>query len=420
MSLTRRKFLATGAAAGGGLVVGGVGGYLAAGGEDDASASASGTGRIPYYGRHQAGITTPQQDRLHFASFDVTTSSARELRAMLEAWTIAAARMTQGDPAGPQVTNPDAPPDDTGEATGLGASRLTITIGFGPTLFEKNGRDRLGLKSKMPSALKPLPALPSDDLIEEISGGDICVQACSDDPQTAFHAVRNLARIGRGTVTMRWSQLGFGRTSSTSSAQETPRNLMGFKDGTNNITAEENAKTLNEHVWAQASDGAPWMDGGSYVVTRRIRMLIEVWDRNSLADQENTFGRKKASGAPLTGIKEHDQPEYEAKDPEGAPLIPATAHIRHAAPENNDGIRLLRRGYSFTDGFDPQLGQLDAGLFFIAYQRDAHKQFVPIQTRLGKNDELNEYIIHRSSALFAVPPGVAKPGSGFVGDGLFS
>ena len=65
------------------------------------------------------------------------------------------------------------------------------------------------------------------------------MQACADDPQVAFHAVRNLARIGRGIVVMRWSQLGFGRTSSTSTAQETPRNLMGFKDGTNNITAEE-------------------------------------------------------------------------------------------------------------------------------------------------------------------------------------
>jgi deferrochelatase/peroxidase EfeB len=417
--LTRRKFLATGAVVGGGVAVGGVGGYLAADGADDAR-GADGTGRIPFYGEHQAGITTPQQDRLHFAAFDVTTSSARELRAMLEAWTLAAARMTQGDPAGPQVSNPDAPPDDTGEALGLGASRLTITIGFGPTLFELGGRDRFGLKSRMPSALRPLPALPSDDLIDEISNGDICVQACSDDPQTAFHAVRNLARIGRGTVTMRWSQLGFGRTSSTSSTQETPRNLMGFKDGTNNIKSEEGAPELNKQIWAQASDGAAWMAGGSYVVTRRIRMLIEVWDRNSLADQENTFGRKKASGAPLTGTHENDAPEYAAKDPDGRPLIPATAHIRHAAPENNGGIRLLRRGYSFTDGFDPRLGQLDAGLFFIAYQRDAHKQFVPIQTSLGRNDELNEYIIHRSSALFAVPPGVARPGGGFLGDGLFN
>ncbi len=419
MALNRRQFLTTAGAAGGGLVLGGVGGYIAAGGDENAVA-AEGTGQVPFYGAHQAGIVTPQQDRLHFASFDVTTTSARELRAMLEAWTVAAARMTTGKPAGPQNESPDAPPDDTGEAMGLAPSRLTITIGFGPSLFGAGGRDRLGLGSKMPAALKPLPALPSDELNPAISDGDICVQACSDDPQTAFHAVRNLARIGRGTVAMRWSQLGFGRTSSTSSAQATPRNLMGFKDGTNNITAEEGEKVLNDQVWAQRSDGATWMAGGSYMVTRRIRMLIEVWDRNSLADQEGTFGRKKASGAPVTGMREHDQPEYDAKGPDGKPLIAETAHIRLAAPENNGGIRMLRRGYSFTDGFDPDLGQLDAGLFFIAYQRNAHKQFVPIQTRLGKTDELNEYIVHRSSALFAVPPGVPNQSGRFVGEGIFS
>lgn len=421
MPLSRRQFIGAAGAAGGGLVVGGVGGYLAAGGAEEAQA-APGTGSVPFYGKHQAGIITPQQDRLHFASFDVTTSSARELREMLEAWTVAAARITAGDMTGPQNTNPDAPPDDTGEALGLGPSRLTVTIGFGPSLFGagRGARDRFGFAKKMPEFLEPLPALPGDELDPEISDGDICIQACSDDPQAAFHAVRNLARIGRGVVTMRWSQLGFGRTSSTSSAQETPRNLFGFKDGTNNITAEESESELNKHLWAQASDGAAWMAGGSYMVTRRIRMLIEVWDRNVLTEQEATFGRKKVSGAPLTGAKERDFPQYDAKAADGQPLIPETAHIRNAAPENNGGIRMLRRGYSFTDGYDPQLGQLDAGLFFISFQRNPHLQFVPIQTRLGKNDELNEYIIHRSSGLFAVPPGVAKPGAGFIGEGLFS
>ena len=414
MSLSRRQFLTTAGAAGGGLVLGGVGGYLVA--SDEAEAAAPGTGSVPFFGEHQAGILTPQQDRLHFASFDVTTSSARELRAMLEAWTIAAARITKGELTGPQNENPDAPPDDTGEAMGLGPSRLTVTIGFGPTLFDR----RFGLAKKLPANLKPLPALPGDELDLAISGGDICVQACSDDPQTAFHAVRNLARIGRGVVVMRWSQLGFGRTSSTSSSQDTPRNLFGFKDGTNNITAEEPAKQFDKHLWAQGADGADWMAGGSYMVTRRIRMLTEVWDRNSLVEQENTFGRKKVTGAPLTGMKEHDVPQYDAKAADGAKIIPETSHIRNAAPENSGGIRMLRRGYSFTDGFDPVLGQLDAGLFFISYQRNPHLQFVPIQTRLGKHDELNEYIVHRSSALFAVPPGVPdKPGR-FVGEGLFT
>jgi deferrochelatase/peroxidase EfeB len=420
MPLNRRKFLVNAGVAGGALAVGGVGGFIA-GQDDEASASSlTGTGIIPFHGTYQAGITTPQQDRLHFAAFDVITKDKNQLRGMLVAWSEAAARMTQGLPAAKPATNVYAPPTDTGEAVGLAPSRLTVTIGFGPTLFKKNGRDRFGIASQMPAALKPLPALPADDLIDAISNGDICVQACADDPQTAFHAVRNLARIGRGTVAMRWSQLGFGRTSSTSSAQETPRNLLGFKDGTNNIKSEEGPDVLDKQLWVQKGDGPEWMTNGSYLVSRRIRMLIEVWDRNSLVDQEDTIGRKKESGAPQTGMNEHDTPDYSAKSATGKPLIPRDAHIRNAAPENNDGIRMLRRGYSFTDGFDPQLGQLDAGLFFISYQRNAHKQFVPIQERLGSIDALNEYIIHRSSALFAVPPGVPNAPGRYVGDTLFS
>jgi deferrochelatase/peroxidase EfeB len=241
------------------------------------------------------------------------------------------------------------------------------------------------------------------------------VQACADDPQIVFHAVRNLARIGRGVVTMRWSQLGFGRTSRTTDAQVTPRNLMGFKDGTRNLTAEDTAG-LERFVWV--GDEAPaWMRGGSYLVARRIRMLIEVWDRASLGDQERTIGRVKSTGAPLGGRLEHDEVDLEAQGATG-PVIPLDAHIRLAAPSTNHDQKMLRRGYSFTDGFDPELGQLDAGLFFIAFQRDPHKQFAAIQRRLGQGDHLNEYIKHVGSALFAVPPGVGPGGS--IGDGLFA
>ncbi|MCW3040751.1 MAG: Tat-translocated enzyme, partial [Solirubrobacterales bacterium] len=300
-------------------------------------------------------------------------------------------------------------------------SRLTVTIGLGPGLFaDADGRDRLGLASRRPVALRALPALPGDELRPELCGGDLCVQACADDPQVAFHAVRNLARAARGVAVMRWSQLGFGRTSSTSREQETPRNLMGFKDGTSNITAEEGATVLGRHVWHDPADaGAAWMTGGSYLVSRRIRMLIEVWDRASLADQEATIGRAKASGAPLGGTREREALPLHRRDAAGRPLIPVDAHVRLAAPASNDGVRVLRRGYSFTDGFDPQLGQLDAGLFFLAFMQDPHRQFVPLQNRLGAHDALNEYIKHVSSAVFAVPPGVPDRSGRFVGDGLF-
>jgi deferrochelatase/peroxidase EfeB len=268
---------------------------------------------------------------------------------------------------------------------------------------------------KRPAALKPLPPLPGDELSPAESGGDICVQACSDDPQVAFHAIRNLARIGRGTVAMRWSQLGFGRTSTTSRSQDTPRNLMGLKDGTANIKAED-TEAMERFVWV-GDEGPGWMEGGSYMVARRIRMLLEVWDRASLQDQERTIGRHKYSGAPLGG-KDEFEPLPLDEQRNGHPLIPVDSHVRLASAKENSGARILRRGYSFTDGVDESLGELEAGLFFICFQRDPAKQFVPIQERLGQVDALNEYIKHVGSALFAVPPG-AKPG-GYIGERLFS
>jgi deferrochelatase/peroxidase EfeB len=301
---------------------------------------------------------------------------------------------------------------DTGEALGLSAANLTVTVGFGPSLFD----DRFGLAGKRPAALAPIPALPGDTLDPQRSNGDLGVQACADDPQVAFHAIRNFARLARGTAVLRWSQLGFGRTSSTSTAQATARNLMGFKDGTNNIKAED-AEEMARFTWVGSETDQPWMRGGSYLVARRIRMLVESWDTDSLADQERVFGRFKNSGAPLTGRHEFDDVDLEAlRDNE--PVIPIDSHIRLASPKTNGGLKILRRGYSYTDGIDPVTGLLDAGLFFVAFQKDPRRQFVPLQRRLGSHDRLNEYIRHTGSALFAVPPGLTGPGD-WWGKALF-
>jgi deferrochelatase/peroxidase EfeB len=393
--LTRGRLLAAGAA-GAGVALGGVGvERLTAGGGDAAAGEP-----VPFYGDRQAGIVTPTQDRLHFAASDVVTESRSELRGLMRAWTEAAARMSLGEPVG-ETGRRLAPPVDTGEAAGLSPARLTVTFGFGPKLF-----DRFGLERSRPAALVDLPAFAGDELDPERSGGDIAVQACADDPQVAFHAVRNLARIGRGAVVMRWSQLGFGRTSSTSRAQETPRNLMGFKDGTNNLKLED-GRALTEHVWVPSNAEPSWLRGGTFMVTRRIRMLIEVWDRASLDDQERTIGRRKQSGAPFGRTDEFD--------PVALAKTPVDAHIRLAAPAENAGRRILRRGYSFTDGMDVELGQLDAGLFFISYQQDP-AAFVELQRRLASSDALNEYIKHTGSALFACPPGARE--GGYVGETL--
>jgi deferrochelatase/peroxidase EfeB len=404
--LTRRRLLASAGVGAAGIGLGGAAGYLV--GTESAEAS-DGTGSVPFYGEHQAGIATPAQDRLHFAAFDLVDPSPAALRELLQEWSAAAAEMTAGQMVGDVNEMQLAPPDDTGETVGLLPSRLTVTFGFGPNLFAHRG---LGLAGKRPAALREIPPLPADELNAGESGGDLCVQACSDDPQVAFHAVRNLARIGRGTVVMRWSQLGFGRTASTSRSQETPRNLMGFKDGSANIKAEDK-EAMDRFVWV-GGEGPSWMRGGSYLVARRIRMLLEIWDRSALADQERTIGRDKYRGAPLGGSEEFEPLDLEAQK-DGRPVIPVDAHVRLASASANDGERILRRGYSFTDGVDESLGELEAGLFFISFQRDPD-QFVTIQRRLGFLDSLNEYIKHVGSAVFAVPPGARN--GGYVGETL--
>ncbi|GAA3370863.1 iron uptake transporter deferrochelatase/peroxidase subunit [Streptomyces sannanensis] len=397
-SPSRRSLLGWGGA---GLALGAVaaGGAAVAlrGDKDDApmmSAAAAGAA-VPFHGAHQAGVATAVQDRLHFAAFDVKTKDREELIRLLKDWTRAAERMTAGQPVGEGAFGglPEAPPDDTGEALDLKPSRLTLTVGFGPSLFAKG---RFGLEAERPEALVDLETFPGDNLDPARSGGDLCVQACADDPQVAVHAIRQLARIGFGKVAIRWSQLGFGKTSSTTPDAQTPRNMMGFKDGTRNISGTDTA-ALDKHVWVSAKDGADWMTGGSYLVARRIRMHIETWDRAPLQEQEDIFGRDKGEGAPVGKAKEHDEPFLKA-------MLP-TAHVRLAHPDSNNGATILRRGYSFTDGTDG-LGRLDAGLFFLAYQRDVRKGFIPVQRSLAKKDALNEYIQHVGSAIFAVPPGV--------------
>jgi deferrochelatase/peroxidase EfeB len=416
--LSRRGLLGLAGAGAAGLALGGAGGAAIA-----TAVAAQGTSgaapSYPFFGEHQAGITTAAQDRLHFAAFDMAASAtADDLRELLSDWTYAASRLTQGlevTENGAIGGSPLAPPDDTGEALGLPPAGLTITFGFGPTLFtDATGADRFGLASRAPAALVPLPRFSGDALVPEQSGGDLCIQACADDPQVAVHAIRNLSRIAFGRAAIRWSQLGFGRTSSTSTSQTTPRNLFGFKDGTANIKSEE-ADAVADYVWTQASDGTAWMAGGSYLVARKIRMVIESWDRTRLEEQQRVIGRDKGQGAPLSGGTEFTEPDFTKPDDDGTPRIADDAHVRLSHPTVNGGVRLLRRGYNFVDGND-ELGRLDAGLFFLSFQRDP-QQFITVQRSLAGHDALNEYIKHVGSAIFAIPPGARTGGS--IGDPLF-
>jgi deferrochelatase/peroxidase EfeB len=420
--VTRRGLLYGAAAAG--LVVGGaggVGGAFAAGMRMPA-ASGAGNGNGPdgddvvdlsaqhaFYGdAEQSGIRTPPQRYSVFMTFDMASPLPRDLQVLLARWSGAIAQLMKGKTIGQVEPNRvDGIGVDTGEALDLGPAGLTVTVGLGPGLFT----DAYGLATKRPTLMRELKALPSDAMQPGLTGGDLSLQACADDPQVAYHAIRDLARMAKGTAATRWTVMGFGRASA-GKGQSTPRNLMGYKDGTRNI--REDAE-FDEFVWVKDS-GPAWSQGGSYQVVRKIQMNIENWDADRVSDQNTVFGRDKQAGAPLSGGHEFTTPDFHATGTGGAEKISPTSHIALAAHENNGGVKILRRGYNYTDGLN-QYGLLDAGLLFISYQNDpAH--FEALQTRLGSSDRLNEYISHIGSGIFFVPP-APKQGH-YLAEGLFA
>lgn len=414
---SRRGLLGLFGAGVAGVAASGIGGFSLGSARGGADATGSPSTSVAFHGDHQAGIVTPAQDRLHFAAFSLMRGTTRDdLIGLLRDWTAAAEQLTRGAPVGSGIEPENAllPPDDTGEAEGLQSGHLTLTFGLGRELFvgDDGESDPFGVRARMPDAFTPLPSFAFDLLEPSQSGGDLCVQACADDPQIAVHAIRNLARIATGRAHLAWSQLGFGRTSSTSRSQDTPRNLFGFKDGTRNIMAEE-SDALAKHIWA-GSEAPAWMQGGTYLVARKILMTIETWDRSSLTEQERIFGRSKLEGAPLTGGDEFADPDFAAQT-DGSPTIDVAAHVRLAHPDANGGVRILRRGYNYVDGSN-ELGQIGAGLFFISFQRDP-AAFVRVQRSL-KPDLLNEYIRHIGSGMWAVPRGVRR--GEFIAERLFA
>ena len=355
-----------------------------------------------FFGEHQGGIATPQQTQTYFAALDLISKKPGDVVRMLRAWTDAAARLTRG-----QET-----PAHSGEAIGIGAAGLTVTFGLGAGLFD----NRYGLAARRPGALVDLPAFNGDQLVPERSGGDISIQACADDPQVAFHAVRQLVRLAEGVARVRWTQTGF---LPATAPDETPRNLMGFKDGT------RNAQDLAKSVWV-TDEGPAWMRGGSYVVVRKIRMALEHWDKTDVDFQEEVFGRHKRSGAPVGRERERDAPDFEGADQDGNPTIAENAHLRLAAPETNGGTQILRRGYSYNDGANftaerwppwRQGIEYDAGLLFIAYQRDPRTGFIRLFENMAKMDALNQFTTHVGSGLFACPGGIGE--GQFLAQGLF-
>jgi deferrochelatase/peroxidase EfeB len=375
----------------------------------------------PFFGVHQSGIVTPAQEHIYFAAFDLTAEKRDDVVNLLRHWTDAAALLTAGLPVDiPAGGEYDAQPDPA-DALDLSPSRLTITFGFGPGLFVKDDHDRYDLRAHRPEALVDLPPFPGDQLTPAQTGGDLSVQACADNPQVAFHAIRQLSRLASGVAEIRWVQTGF---ISDYGRGKTPRNLMGFKDGTGNPPIDS-AREMEAVVWA-GEDAPPWMRGGSFTVIRRARIALELWDLKKVSLQEKTFGRKKLIGAPLGADHEFDAIDLSAVDSNGDPVIPENSHVRLGHQAALDGARVLRRSYSYNDGakytVEPwppwrQGMEFDAGLIFICYQRDPREGFVKIFDKMSRFDMLNQFVTHTGGGLFACPGGVAK--GEYVGQRLF-
>jgi deferrochelatase/peroxidase EfeB len=344
---------------------------------------------IDFFGDHQAGIADPTPTHAAFLAFDAPPTTDRgALAAVMRRWTTLAAALATGD------TSVDPTLVSAGSEPGM----FTMTVGIGGAVLDRWGTPR-------PPGLVDLPLFPGDQIDPAASAGDVFVQLCSNDAVYLGGAVRAVRAAAAPALVARWQMNGFRGVAAASSSSN-GRNLMGQIDGTNNIAVSR--ESTGAPVWVDAPT-PPWMVGGSYVAVRRFRMLLNRWESAGPDIRDRAVGRHIASGAPLGSVNEADPVDLEATTATGAPLIPADAHIRLAAPRRDAGEEMLRRSYSYTNGQGAGAEE-DAGLIFVSYQSDPRTSFIPVQQRLAESDALARFTVATSSALFAILPGVTDAG----------
>ncbi|MFJ2619436.1 Dyp-type peroxidase [Glutamicibacter sp. NPDC087344] len=344
---------------------------------------------IPFYGEHQAGISTSPQAHATYIALTLREGLDRaSLQRLLRLLTDDAARLTQGRSA----------LADTEPELGTLPARLTVTFGFGPKLVELAGSSA--------AAVQPLPKFSIDRLEARWNDGDLLIHVASDDSLTVSHAQRMLLKDARRFASVKWIQTGFRRARGSEASGTTMRNLFGQVDGTVNPSPE--TPDFDDLVWNS--------DGSTTVVIRRIQMDVDTWDELDRSGREFSVGRTLSNGAPTTGTEEHDEPDFEATNALGFTVIPAQAHIRRARSENTSE-RIFRRGYNYDD--QPTGDEIsNSGLIFVSYQKSVAKQYTPMQQRLADLDALNQWTTPIGSAVFLIPPGCLE--GGYIGENLFS
>ncbi|MBP2411545.1 deferrochelatase/peroxidase EfeB [Arthrobacter stackebrandtii] len=401
-----RRSLLRGAVASGAAVAAGaaLSGASAAQSGEAPAAVAGPAESYPFEGPNQAGIYRPAapQAASCFAVFALTAQDAGELKQLMRTLTARIRFLTTGGvpapagsgrpPSDSEVLGPVVPPDG-----------LTVTVGLAAGAFD----GRFGLAGKKPEGLTEMRVFPADVPEAKWMGGELLLQVCANSQDTVHHALRDLTRHTRAWIQPQWQVNGFVSPPRPSG---TPRNLFGYKDGTANPAEQDGL------VWIGPGSGQPdWAVGGTFVVVRIIKMLVEFWDRVSLAEQDTMIGRRRDSGAPLDGTVEADVPRY-SDDTMGA-VTPLSAHIRLANPrtDETDGSRFLRRGYNYVLGADAN-GNQDVGLVFACYQANIQKQFETVQERLA-DEPMTDYIQAVGGQYFIALPGVAGAG-GYLGQTL--
>jgi deferrochelatase/peroxidase EfeB len=364
-----------------------------------------------FTGTRQVGVDEPVSAFGLMAALDVVEADRAALAGTLQALTAEIRRLVDGVPA--EQRDRGFPPADTGVVTADQRPRVTVSVGA--SLFDQ----RFGLADRRPAELVPMPFLANDRLDPARTHGDLLLTVSADAPDACLHALRQVMRVTRSGLTVRWVLDGYNRADAVHTPGRTEnRNLLGFKDGTANLDPHD-GELMDRFVWVGAGRNAgvepAWTVGGTYQAVRVIRMFVEQWDRASLAEQERIIGRHKASGAPLDGRREEDVPRF-AADPDGA-VTPLDAHIRLARPRTADTEhqRLLRRGFSYSRGHDAA-GLLDQGLAFVSFSQTL-AAFLAVNDRL-RGEPLEEYVIPEGGGFFFVLPGVT--GEGWLGEQLLT